>query len=758
MKTFHIYIKGIVQGVGFRPFIYKLAQEIRVLGWVNNTSNGVHIQFNSDKYIADKFAERIKSEAPNISEITSLDIKEVAFEEYSSFEIIHSSKEKEVSLLLTPDFAMCEDCRVELNSNNNKRFYYPFITCTNCGPRYSIVKSLPYDRETTTMNSLEMCDSCQKEYDNPLDRRYYSQTNSCPDCSIELSLFENGKLQKNFSNLDYIIKQWNLGKIIAIKGVGGYLLTCDATNPEVITRLRELKNRPIKPFALLYHDIYELAEDVEMDICEKIELENTTAPIVLLNIKSDRMTPLAVDEIAPHLNQIGVMIPYIPLYDLLLSKFKKPIVATSGNVSNSTIVYQDKKAVNELSKIADIVLLNNREIVIPQDDSVVSYSPIKFQKIIIRRSRGLAPSYINPQLNLPKKTILSMGAMLKSTFTLLNKQNVYISQYLGNTDNYEAELNYKNTLSHFHHLFNPKLEVVLVDKHPNYFASVYGKEIAEQNQIPLIEIQHHKAHFYAVLGENNLLETSERVLGVIWDGTGLGDDGNIWGGEFFSYQNNKVERVHHLNEFQFILGDKMPKEPRISALATASGISETNIIKDKFSETEWNIYQKLLQNTSNLKSSSVGRLFDAVASILLGIDKQSFEGEAAMRLENEAYKYFRANNITKFYTYFKEEVLPSNFTSFIIENILSDIEKGFEREFVAAKFHITLAHYITLIAKQEGVKKVAFSGGVFQNQWLVELIILFMDADFELYFHKELSPNDECISFGQLMYYLYNKD
>ncbi len=758
MKTYHIYIKGIVQGVGFRPFIYKLASDLNLMGWVNNTSNGVHIEFNSEKELAILFVKRIEEESPELSMITQIEVKEIPFTNYSEFNIIHSSSEEEASLLLTPDFAMCLDCKEELVSDKNKRFQYPFITCTNCGPRYSIIKTLPYDRETTTMDSFKMCSSCQKEYDNPLDRRYYSQTNSCSNCAIKLSLYENGTLQKSFSNLDYIVEQWNNGKIIAIKGIGGYLLTCDATNPEVINRLRKLKNRPTKPFALLYHNIYELAEDVEMDICEKLELENPMAPIVLLNIKNDMMTPLAIAEIAPHLNQIGVMIPYAPLYKLLISKFKKPIVATSGNVSNSTIIYEDKIAMDELSKIADIVLLNDREIVIPQDDSVVLYSTIKFQKIIIRRSRGLAPSYINAKLSLPDKTILSMGAMLKSTFTLLNKQNIYISQYLGNTDNYEAELNYKNTLLHFNQLFNPILEAVLVDKHPNYFTSVYGKAIAENNNIPVIEIQHHKAHFYAVLGENNLLESSEKVLGVIWDGTGLGDDGNIWGGEFFMYQKKKVERVHHLDEFNFILGDKMPKEPRISALAIASGFSETNIVKDKFSETEWNIYQKLLQNNTHLKSSSIGRLFDAVASILLGIDKQSYEGEAAMRLENAAYTYFRKNNITKFYTYFKEDKLPTNFTTFIIENILSDIKKGFEKEFIAAKFHISLAHYISMIAKEQGIKKVAFSGGVFQNQWLVELILLFMDDDFELYFHKELSPNDECISYGQLMYYLYNED
>lgn len=758
MKSHLIHIKGVVQGVGFRPFIYKLAQKMNLTGWVNNSTHGVFIHINTDNTIANKFVDSISNSAPILSKITSIELKEVPFKKHSCFEIVHSSSEKETSLLLTPDFAMCSDCCKEIDQASNKRFQYPFTTCTNCGPRFSIIKSLPYDRETTTMDTFKMCPSCNNEYQNPLDRRYYSQTNSCPNCAIKLSLFENAQLTENFKDLDYIIKQWNNGEIIAIKGIGGYLLTCDATNPKAIQRLRKLKNRPKKPFALLYHDVYELAEDVEMDICEKLELENSKASILLLNIKNDRMTPLAIDDISPNLNQIGVMLPYTPLYHILLSKLKKPIVATSGNLSNSTIIYEDKKAIEELSKIADLVLINNREIVIPQDDSVIKYSSIKFQKIVIRRSRGLAPTYINPQLNLSEKAILSTGAFLKSAFTLLHKQNIYISQYLGNTDNFEAELNYKHTWSHFNQLLNPSLDLVLVDKHPNYFSSVFGKEIALQQNIPVVEIQHHKAHFYAVLGENNLLDSKEKVLGVIWDGTGLGDDGNIWGGEFFMYYKKRVERIDHINEFNFILGDKMPKEPRISALAITFGVSDSKIIKDKFSETEWNIYQKLLQNNSNLKCTSVGRLFDAVASLLLGIDKQSYEGEAAMRLENAAYTYFRANNITKYYSYFKEEKAPSNFTSFIVNHVLSDIENGYEKEFIAAKFHITLAHYISIIAKEQEINKVAFSGGVFQNQWLIELILLFMNDDFNLYFHKELSPNDECISFGQLMYYLYNED
>ena len=759
MKTFHIHIKGIVQGIGFRPYVYQFCTSKNLKGWVNNTTDGVHIQINLLPEKTEEIVKELIANVPPLAHITSTILTEVAFKDYTTFKIISSESNQKPTLLLTPDYATCDACSTELFTEQNRRSNYPFITCTYCGPRYSIVKKLPYDRENTSMNPFVMCPTCKSEYENPLDRRYFSQTNSCPNCAITMTLYEDGKIQPNFTAIDYIIQQWHKGKIIAIKGIGGYLLTCDATNSSVIKRLRILKNRPTKPFALMYHNLYELAEDVEMGIGEKLELESTSAPIVLLTVKKDRMTPIALSDIAPNLSLLGVMLPYTPLYKLLLATFKKPIVATSGNVSNATIIYEDN--LQELTQIADIILSNHREIVIPQDDSIIRYSSIKSYRTVIRRSRGLAPSYINPQIKLSNKTILAMGALLKSTFALLHQKNIHVSQYLGNTDSLEAQENYNNTLLHFEQLFQPKTTAIVVDKHPSYFSTILGKELALKNNIKLIEVQHHKAHLFAVLGENNLLEANEKILGVIWDGTGLGDDGNIWGGEFFTYKKGKTERIHHLDEFPFILGDKLPKEPRISALVMSSSLKNNIRIKEKFSKTEWNIYQKLVKSSS-LKSTSIGRLFDAVASIILGIDKQTYEGEAAMQLESAAYSYFRAHNFTNYYSYLKEEQIPPNFIALLLQNITLDLEKGFQQDFIAAKFHISLAHYITIIAKQQsqkfGIQKVVFSGGVFQNQWLVELILSFMDDDFELFFHKQLSPNDENISFGQLMYYLYHQD
>jgi hydrogenase maturation protein HypF len=748
LGTYHIHIKGIVQGVGFRPFIYKLAKELGLSGWVNNTYDGVHIQVNATTFQIDLFTQSIQKDKPDIATITDFQIQTIPHQEFSEFDIVHSDRSGEATVLLTPDFGLCEDCRQELLDTQNRRYRYPFITCTNCGPRYSIINAMPYDRPWTTMEPFTMCPSCRAEYDDPVDPRYFSQTNSCQDCAIELTFYESGKwldFPSPIQGMEYIVEQWKRGKIVAIKGIGGYLLTCSATDAEVIQLLRKRKKRPTKPFAVMYHDLFCLAEDVELDAQAAGELRSPASPIVLLSLKNDRMTDIAVRALAPNLGQIGVMLPYTPLYAWLLEQYGQPIVATSGNISNSTIIYENDKAIEHLSEMAELVVLNNRDIVVPQDDSVLKISPVKREKVLLRRSRGLAPAYL-PQSGeaLPGKTILSMGASLKSVFSLLHQNNIYISQYLGNTDLFDAQENYRHTLDHILDVLGAQPDIIVVDKHPNYFSRRLGEELADKYQAALWEVQHHKAHLWAVLGEHRLWD--EKVLGVIWDGTGYGDDGNIWGGEFFVYEYGEMSRATHLDYFNFILGDKMPREPRVSAFAILEAHDSLN---NKFTEEEWRIYQKILEQ-NRLKSSSAGRLYDAAASVLLDIDYQSYEGEAAMQLEQKAYEYFRKFGATTFYTYLKEEEIPENFPRFILTQLIRDRARDFDLDFLAAKFHITLAHYIFCQAKKIGVRKVAFSGGVFQNGWMVDLVKLFMDADFNLYFHKEVSPNDEGISFGQL--------
>ncbi len=754
LKAFHIHIKGIVQGVGFRPFVYKYAKKQQIKGWVNNTNDGVHIHINTNRKKATIFLKNLLDNLPPLAVVTQTNLEEVVYKKYSDFKIIHSKNELQPNLLLTPDAAICEDCKEELHDKNNRRYQYSFITCTNCGPRYSIIVKLAYDRPNTTMESFKMCETCQTEYNNPLERRHYSQTNSCLDCRVEMQIFENEKLQENFTDLDYIVKNWEAGRIIAIKGIGGYLLTCDATNAVAIKTLRKRKQRPTKPFALLYPTIECVQKDVLVSDKEYQELMSIHAPIVLLEIKEEMYHNIAINEISHGLSRLGIMLPYTPLYELLLSKFKKPVIATSANITGSTIIYTDKKAIEELSTIADIIVLNNREILLPQDDSVVQFTREHQQKITLRRSRGKAPNYINLKQKTPKETVFATGAMLKSVFGLQHNQNTYISQYMGNTASYDAQLNYEKTYTHFETVFKFDINTIIVDKHPDYFATYFGKALAQKHQADYHTLQHHKAHFYSVLGERNLLKTSEKVLGVVWDGTGLGDDGNIWGGEFFSYKEREIKRIFHIDEFDFILGDKMPKEPRISALAITHKINGSDkYVKQKFTEIEWNIYKKLLRKKDNLKSSSMGRVFDAVSSVLFHFDVHNYEAEASMQLEKQAAQYYYQNKFSLQDSYLNIEGFPINFVEFLFLNIFNDLDKEIDKQLIAVKFHLALVAYIIKVADKFNFTKLAFSGGVFQNALLVDMLIEFMGEKFELFFQEEFSPNDEGISFGQLMYY-----
>ncbi|MCB0855077.1 MAG: carbamoyltransferase HypF, partial [Bacteroidetes bacterium] len=462
---------------------------------------------------------------------------------------------------------------------------------------------------------------------------------------------------------------------------------------------------------------------------------------------------LISSQVAPGLTQIGVMLPYAPLYELLLHTFQKPIVATSGNISNSPIVFQDNQALAELPEIADFLLTNNREIVIPQDDSVIKFSPFKKEKIVLRRSRGLAPTYINSDLILPEACILATGAMLKSSFGFLHEGNTYLSQYLGDLAHFDTLENYRHTIEHFFRLFNAKPEVILCDKHPDYPSTRYAEEMAASFEIPVHHIQHHIAHFGAVLGENNQIESKTPVLGVIWDGTGLGDDGQIWGGEFFIYENYSFHRAHHFTYFDSILGDKMAREPRISALAACRGIeSATELLKGKFTPTEWKIYTKILSGGTRLQTSSVGRIFDAVAALLDLKDIQSYEGEAALLLEQLATEYCKKNGLgfLSSYSYSTMDILS---TKGMLREIIEDIQQGESPAFIAAKLHFSLAEMIGVIARKKQIKKIAFSGGVFQNGLLVDLIWHLLGDEFELFFHRQLSPNDENIAFGQMVCY-----
>ncbi len=763
MNTYHIHITGIVQGVGFRPCVYKLATNFNLKGWINNGLDGVHIEFNSTEELAKQFYQTLLEQAPSNAQIHTHSLIKTKTENFNKLEIINSDESGEPNTPLTPDFALCATCRKELTTSKNRRFNYAFTTCTYCGPRYSITQNLPYDRHTTTMDNFTMCPDCQKEYDNPLDRRYYSQTNSCDTCGINLSFVDfnspsrGGRLRSNEELIGEVVYQLNQGKIIAIKGNGGYLLMCDAQSKQAIKNLRNRKHRPTKPFAVMYPSFKLLNNEFNINNDEKNALTNEVSSIVLLQKKEEIKQSLATNIIAPGLNRIGCMIPYAPLFQLILNKFQKPAIATSANISGSPIIYNDNSAKEELAQIADSILMHNRTILIPQDDSVISFSATHNQKIIHRRSRGLAPSYENPHFKTTDKTILATGAQMKSSFSWLTKNRVYTSQFLGDMDNYLTQNEYIHTIEHMQSILGCKPNVILSDKHPAYFTTEWAQEKAVELGINTYQVQHHKAHFAAVLAENNLLKSQEQILGVIWDGTGLGDDAQIWGGEFFTHQNKTIERIDYIGYFPFILGDKMPKEPRISALCLCTSIEGTEeILKPKFTNQEWALYKKILSNNNGkLTTSSMGRLFDAVASLLLNINKTSYEGEAAIQLENlaKSYKNVKKPNLSESY-FSTSRHLPKNKAVFLIEAILTDLKKGIRPDKIAYYFHISLVDLVRLVATKKSIPNIAFSGGVFQNELLIDMILSLLQDEFRLFFHKQFSPNDENISFGQMAYYM----
>ena len=755
IKTWHIHIKGRVQGVGYRPLVYTIAQNLDLNGFVKNGSNGLHIEINCHEELVKKFIQTItKDSKPELAMITSVKYDPVLFVEYKEFSIIQEEIQTQATdLSLTPDFALCATCRTELADSQNNRFDYGFITCTNCGPRFSIIKSLAYERIHTSMSRFSMCASCSAEYNNPKDRRYFSQTNSCPSCGIQLSLFtqEATCLTKDVQTLcDTVLKSWRQGGIIAIKGIGGYLLTCDASASTAVASIRLWKKRPSKPFALMFPNLDSLRILDCTDEDKKI-LEGPSSPIVLI-AKNER-TP-EFHGVCDNHDRVGVMIPHTPVLQVLLSRYQNPIMVTSGNLSHSPIIYTDNEALKDLTKIADYVVTNDREIIMAQDDSVVAFTPCKNQKIILRRARGMAPSYINNKLNFTLENSLAMGADLKSAFCLFKNNNIHISQYIGDLSDYETQQRYEQILMHYLDLLDIQVERILLDLHPNYLSTQMGLDLAKRWNIPSLSVQHHQAHFCALLGERALLKTEEKILGVIWDGSGLGLDGNIWGGEFFTYRNRQLKRSAHLAYSKHIAKDKMSREPRLSALALlGNSSSKKSYLIEKFSKTEWEIYNTLLEKEGGLLSSSMGRFFDAAASILGILNKQSYQGEAASLLEVKARMYFTAVDYQMpDHSYFLDSNSNKLNPQTVLEKMITDLDLDIPIPEIAAKFHLTLIDWIRAVAIKENCKKIGFSGGVFQNSLLVDLLIICLGKQFELLFHQELSPNDENIAFGQLIY------
>jgi hydrogenase maturation protein HypF len=747
--TIRIIIQGRVQGVGFRPFVYRKASALGIRGSVTNTREGVLILATGSPKNLDEFYTTVTSTPPPVAQVVRHSREEIPPEDPEGFRIVPTASEGGLNLQLTPDFALCEACARELKEEGNRRKDYPFISCVTCGPRWALTETFPFEREHTSMSAFAQCPACLAEYRDPEDRRFHSQTNSCPQCGITCWLADpkgNQIAHDAGSVFRELGKKLAEGAIIAVKNTSGYLLCCDARQGQAVARLRKRKQRPSKPFAVLYPSMERLQKDLEVSPAEAETLRSPERPIVLLSSEGYR-GEACLEELAPGLKQLGVMLPYTGVLAMLAAAFPHPLVATSGNLHGSPICFSEAEAMEKLSGVADFFFGHNLAILHPQDDSVVRMSASPPGRIVLRRSRGMAPNYSKPVDSRPGAATLALGAHLKSTIACIPNDFLYVSQYLGNLDNFEVYQRFTHTVDAFVELFGQRPRTLLVDGHPAYLSHQYGRELSRNWEVPVREIQHHKAHFAAVLGEHGLFPQQEPVLGVIWDGTGYGEDGQIWGGEFFRYQEGVMSRAGQVKYFDWLAGDKMAREPRLSLLSLLGPGAEA--LGPKFSQGEQQLYATLLQSNT-LKTASMGRVFDAVSSLLGFCDLNTFEGEAAMRLE-AACSGFSPDGASQLVRLDAEGNIPARL---LVQEVARAKKDGRPVGWIAGNFIFTLASLILEKAERESVRKVACSGGVFQNALLLEMLHRISPRHLEWYFHREFSPNDENISFGQLMYHL----
>jgi len=742
-----ISIKGIVQGVGFRPFIYNLAKKYNFYGYVLNNTSGVSIEVEGEKDVINEFINRIKEDAPPQAVIFEMTHKDIEAVGYKDFTIQKSDDTEEKFVPISPEIATCKDCLQEIFDPDDRRYRYPFTNCTNCGPRFTIVKDIPYDRQYTTMAPFVMCEKCQKEYDDPGDRRFHAQPNACPVCGPQLSLLDNKGKKIDVS--DVIKESCRLlqeGRILAIKGLGGYHLACDAQNEKAVSTLRERKYREFKPFALMVRDVKTAKQFCHVNPEEGKVLDGTIRPIVLLKKRSD--CPVAED-VSPNQKYHGVMLPYTPLNHVLVKESGLILVMTSGNISSEPIVYHDDDGLERLKSIADYYVLHNREIHIRTDDSVTRIWRGKEE--ILRRSRGYAPFPLLMSFEFQER-ILACGAELKNAFCLTRDNFAFLSHHIGDLENLETLTSFEQGIEHFKRIFNIEPSYIAYDLHPEYLSTKYALALKD---IPKIGVQHHHAHVVSCMGDNGL---DGEVIGVSFDGTGFGTDGKIWGGEFFICDKKEFTRMAHLDYAPIPGGEKAIKEPwRIAAsyLDKAYGEDMNDLDIDfikKLDQKKWEMIKKMIDKEINSPmTSSAGRLFDAISALIGVRGAVYYEGQAAIELEMVA-----GVDETGVYLF---DVMENDGKSVIllesvIRDIVSDILSGIPKSVISGKFHNSIADMILKTCKkiknESQLNRIALSGGVFQNTLLLNKTIDLLDNNgFSVYTQTRVPPNDGGIALGQ---------
>lgn len=752
-----ININGIVQGVGFRPFVYNLARSCHINGWVNNFPGGVHIDAEGTEESMKSFIRRLKEEAPPLSFIDTFHVESAAPLGYSDFEIKESSSESAHEAYISGDVSVCEDCLEEMNNPYNRRYRYPFINCTNCGPRFTITTGIPYDRINTTMSTFQMCEECAKEYHNPSDRRFHAQPVACSKCGPSLSLLDSrGNRISQDNEIEKSIKFLKEGRIIAVKGLGGYYLACDAKNGKAVRELRKRKNRDGKPFALMAKNIEVVSKYCFVNKKESEILQSIKKPIVLLDRKSG--SDLAGDYISPDNDKIGIMLPYTPLHHLLFTGNMELLVMTSGNRSGEPIYYKDQEAIHGLGGIADYCLVNNRDIYIRTDDSVTSI--FRDKECLIRRSRGYVPFPIDISSTLQAleyplgriPSILACGGELKNTFCLTKGSKAFISHHIGDLENIETLMSFETGIEHFKRIFSVVPEAVVFDKHPDYLSTKFADSLVGITRIP---IQHHHAHIASCMAENNV---AGKVIGVAFDGTGYGDDGQIWGGEFFVGDYSTFKRQAYFEYVPLPGGEIGIKEPWRMAMSYLVQIYGEDLIPYKLpflnqigTDRINIVIQQIIKRINTPLTSSVGRLFDAVSSLIGLCNVIEYEGQAAIRLEKIA-------SIENDYLYPYEIIQRTPGYQIrvhqLITAIVEDLFKGREISRISGAFHRTVSSIILdvcqLLREKFNINQVVLSGGVFQNRLLLGLISDNLGKKgYRVYAHSKVPTNDGGISLGQ---------
>jgi hydrogenase maturation protein HypF len=770
LKSASISVRGVVQGVGFRPFVYGLAVKHNLGGWVYNTSEDVRIEVEGAAEAIRQFEQELDTKAPPLAHIENITVEYHRPRGYENFEIRASQPQEGKYQLISPDIATCQACLGELLDPEDRRYRYPFTNCTNCGPRFTIIEDMPYDRPKTTMRYFQMCPQCQAEYDNPLDRRFHAQPNACPKCGPQVELVDNRGNRIAESNPIAVAGQLlRERKIVAVKGLGGFLLACDATNDSAVKTLRQRKNRPSKPFAIMVATVNEARKHCYVLPEEEKLLTSPQGPIVLMIWREGSSVSR---EVAPNLWFLGIMLPYTPLHHMLLRDTGLPLVMTSGNLSEEPIARDNDEALRRLSGIADYFLVHDRDIYSRYDDSVAMVERGTSQ--LVRRARSYAPYPI--RLPFETRQVLGCGAEEKNTFCLTKDNYAFLSQHIGDMENVETLAHFESTLSLYKKLFHIEPEIVAYDLHPEYLATKYARELGESG-MKVVPVQHHHAHIASCMADNGL---ESPVIGVAFDGTGMGADGNVWGGEFLVADYRGYKRVGHLEYLPLPGGAAAIKRPCRTAIGYILTLLREDVLNaiiagearrpesafaGQVNEEEIDVIKRQIERKINSPlTSSMGRLFDAI-SALLGIRGViDYEGQAAVELEMAAYSSVIARRVSDEPISGDDESYPYHIVEDhgmrivrlrdLLSAIIEELGEGVSRERISLKFHNTVAQMINemchLIANETAITQVALSGGVFQNRLLLRKTVGLLErSGFQVLTHRQVPCNDGGISLGQ---------